>query len=202
LIFISTFQIKRNKKNLLKWYVQFVIRVVIIKRRVSKKEFKKEDIKPMKKEVVKDKPIEKKKIIKQEKKKEPIKEKKSFEEIIKTLKEEMKELSIEIFDSDSDSIKSKNSSKGSVKQINSEMYIYQDEKSNKFWRIEYIPNEDGEYRIEYGRMGKPGKIESKNDTWVKIKKLIDSKNQEGLCIGLRKKKQIVLIYTYKKMNYL
>lgn len=157
------------------------------KKTCQQKEFKKEDIKPMKKEVVKDKPIEKKKIIKQEKKKEPIKEKKSFEEIIKTLKEEMKELSIEIFDSDSDSIKSKNSSKGSVKQINSEMYIYQDEKSNKFWRIEYIPNEDGEYRIEYGRMGKPGKIESKNDTWVKIKKLIDSKTKKGYVLDSKKK---------------
>ena len=105
----------------------------------------------------------------------------------KTLKEEMKELCIEIYDSDSDSSKNKCSSKSSIKQLSSNMYINQDDKSNKFWKIEYMPNDEGEYRIEYGRMGKPGKIESKSDTWIKIKKLIDSKIKKGYKLDSEKR---------------
>jgi len=145
----------------------------------------KKDTKSIKKEIKK--PIKKETSKKEEFKMKDIKVKEKDKlNKNKTLIKEMKELSIEIYDSDCDSTKSKDSCKINIKQVCSNMYIYQDDKSNKFWKIEYIPNEDGEYRIEYGRMGKPGKIESKSDTYIKIKKLIECKTKKGYILDSKK----------------
>lgn len=122
-----------------------------------------------------------------EKKKLPTKKAKGIKEKKNTLEEEMNELCIEIYDSDNESANSNDLSKIGEELLNSEMYIYQDEKSNKFWRIEYIPNKDGEYRIEYGKINNSSRIELKSDTWMKIKKLINSKIKKGYILDSKKR---------------
>jgi predicted DNA-binding WGR domain protein len=64
-------------------------------------------------------------------------------------------------------------------QLRSEMYELKDEKSEKFWKIEYLPEKDGEYRINYGKIGSQGKVISKSDTWININKIIQSKIKKG-----------------------
>jgi len=60
-----------------------------------------------------------------------------------------------------------------------EYYEYVLDKSSKFWQIEYIPNEECEYQIKYGKIGDEGRIIVKKDTSSKINKLIESKKKKG-----------------------
>ena len=62
-----------------------------------------------------------------------------------------------------------------------ECYIFQDEKSNKFWNITYerSDNEKQKYIIQYGKVGSSG-TETKNiETLKKIQKLIEEKINKG-----------------------
>lgn len=60
-----------------------------------------------------------------------------------------------------------------------EYYEYVLDKSKKFWQIEYIPNEECEYQIKYGKIGDEGRIIVKKETSSKINKLIESKKKKG-----------------------
>ena len=63
-------------------------------------------------------------------------------------------------------------------------YELTNNKSNKYWHIQY--NNDGEYIIKYGRIGKNGKIIKKNDKLYNIKKLIESKIKKGYKLIIKK----------------
>jgi predicted DNA-binding WGR domain protein len=55
--------------------------------------------------------------------------------------------------------------------------VYKDDKSNKFWNIQY--NKEGEYRVQYGRIGSKGVIISKKGNIHEIQKIIGNKMKKG-----------------------
>ena len=59
--------------------------------------------------------------------------------------------------------------------------IYKDEKSNKFWNIEYTLNEYtlNEYRVKYGKVKTNGQKKSKISTLKNTEQLINSKLKKG-----------------------
>ena len=66
-----------------------------------------------------------------------------------------------------------NKSKINIIQIK---LIYEDEKSNKFWNIEYTPDE---YKVNYGKKNTKGKTQYKKSNIKDTEKLIESKLKKG-----------------------
>ena len=66
-----------------------------------------------------------------------------------------------------------NNSKKNIVQIK---LIYEDDKSNKFWNIEYKSNE---YKVNYGKKNTNGKKQYKKSNIKDIEKLIESKLKKG-----------------------
>jgi len=61
-------------------------------------------------------------------------------------------------------------------------YVYEDEKSNKFWEITYdnIKEEKIKYIVRYGKTDTPGsRSKPKKDTLKNIEKLIETKIKKG-----------------------
>ena len=54
--------------------------------------------------------------------------------------------------------------------------IYEDEESNKFWNIEYTPDE---YKVNYGKKNTKGKTQDKKSNIKDTEKLIESKLKKG-----------------------
>ena len=70
----------------------------------------------------------------------------------------------------------KNSDKSKIKKIVQIKLIYKDDKSNKFWNIEYTPNE---YKVNYGKKNTNGQKKYKKSNIKDIEKLIESKLKKG-----------------------
>ena len=66
-----------------------------------------------------------------------------------------------------------NNSKKNIVQIK---LIYEDDKSNKFWNIEYTSDE---YKVNYGKKNTNGKKQYKKSNIKDIEKLIESKLKKG-----------------------
>ena len=69
-----------------------------------------------------------------------------------------------------------NTDKSKIKNIVQIKLIYTDEKSNKFWNIEYTPNE---YKVNYGKKNTNGKKLFKKSIIIDTQKLIESKLKKG-----------------------
>ena len=69
-----------------------------------------------------------------------------------------------------------NTDKSKIKNIIQIKLIYKDEKSNKFWNIEYTPDE---YRVNFGKKNTKGKTQYKKSNIKDTEKLIVSKLKKG-----------------------
>ena len=69
-----------------------------------------------------------------------------------------------------------NTDKSKIKNIIQLKLIYKDEKSNKFWNIEYTPDE---YRVNFGKKNTNGKKQYKKSNIKDTEKLIISKLKKG-----------------------
>ena len=69
-----------------------------------------------------------------------------------------------------------NTDKSKKKKIIQIKLIYEDEKSNKFWNIEYTPDE---YKVNYGKKNTKGKTQYKKSNIKDTEKLIESKLKKG-----------------------
>ena len=71
-----------------------------------------------------------------------------------------------------------------------QLYYYNDNKSQKFWEITYDSEKGGEYKTRFGKNGSEGRQHTKIDTLENIEKLIQTKIKKGYIMDSNQPLQI------------